>query len=328
MNLDTIEYQLWSAASMRTKYLTIGKREAILETTTTAQREYLNNVLKRGKKTVFANAMARQKGLVLPENIDSKDIETLLNEWVLEDYIDSGFVNQETRCECGRPLRYQYIVRHLTTNEVLKFGINHFEDHMSLPAAVVDQVKKGFLQIDYELDELLQKLEQGWSFEQYIGVLPNDFILNNKFQEIIDIGLPLLDRQIMSLLKDLEQYNETIERTKESTMNYVSKPSYTDIPKYNKGDNLELELSFSQNTTNSIPYLQEKAYEMVVRGISSTRVICELLIENHQASRDRFLTGKPKIYADIAPYLESFVKSGEFHVSADKNMEDRQYIPL
>lgn len=329
MNLDMIYFRLQNEASNREKYLSVKKRESILDATTTEQKDYLNNVIKRGKKTVFANVMAKQKGFVLPENVDSNNIEKLLNEWILEDYIDSGFVNPETTCECGRPLRYQYVVRHLTTNATLKFGITHFEEHMNLPSEVVSEVKKGFLEIDYELDELLQKIELGWTLEKNVGTLPGDFEIKNSFKQCLDIGIPLLDRQIKLLLNQLDAHMEKEQISKLPTIEMANhslpkKPAPSTI-----GENLILNLemdSMDLNTIQPVSFLQEKAYEMVLSGISSARIICELLIKDYHVSKERFITGKPKIYVDIIPYLEQYVLSGNLLVSAAKDMSDREYF--
>lgn len=329
MNLDMIYFRLQNEEATREKYLSVKKRESILDTTTTEQKDYLNHVIKRGKKTVFANVMAKQKGFVLPENVASNNIEKLLNEWILEDYIDSGFVNPETPCECGRPLRYQYVVRHLTTNATLKFGITHFEEHMNLPSEIVSEVKKGFLQIDYELDELLQKVESGWSLEKNIGTLPGDFELKDNFKQSLDIGIPLLDRQIKLLLNQLDAHMEKDQASKlpkleMANLSSPKKPTISSI-----GDNLTLNLNMENIDTKTIQpvsFLQEKAYEMVSSGISSARIICELLIKDYQVSKERFMTGKPKIYVDIIPYLDQFVRSGNLRVSAAEDMSDRDYF--
>ena len=68
---------------------------------------------------------------------------------------DNGFINPDTPCECGRPLRYQYIVEHKPTNEARRFGITHFEGHTGVSASIINEIKKGFNSIDYEQDELL-----------------------------------------------------------------------------------------------------------------------------------------------------------------------------
>ncbi|MEW4237181.1 hypothetical protein Q0N71_31115 [Bacillus thuringiensis] len=88
------------------------------------QQEYLRNFLKRGNQTVFSSMLARLKG-----GESEEDAEHISTQWMFIDYIDAGKVSKDHPCECGRPLRYQYIVKNLVTNKILKFSKDHFEKH-------------------------------------------------------------------------------------------------------------------------------------------------------------------------------------------------------
>ena len=137
--------------------ITLNKEEKdlILNSLTPEQKEFIQHHAKKGKKTAFANVLAKDKGIVIPDHVSPEEAELLLDEWILVDYIDNGFINPETPCECGRPLRYQYIVEHKPTNETRRFGITHFEEHTRVSALIINEIKKGFNSIDYEQDELL-----------------------------------------------------------------------------------------------------------------------------------------------------------------------------
>ncbi|MGM0806852.1 MAG: hypothetical protein ACQET8_19070 [Bacillota bacterium] len=50
--------------------LTVKERDRILSSLDAVQANFLQLHLKRGKKTVFANHMARDKGIVLPEDVN------------------------------------------------------------------------------------------------------------------------------------------------------------------------------------------------------------------------------------------------------------------
>ncbi|MGR5991972.1 hypothetical protein ACT7C6_27525 [Bacillus paranthracis] len=140
------------------------------------------------KKTAFANVMALDKGIVLPNHATDAEIQSILDEWVLIEYIDNGERNANTPCECGRPLRYQYIVQHQTTKETRRFGITHFAEHTGLPAHIVKQIKDGFAVIDYERDELLVKLQDHWCLEDELSYLPNEFTFPTDLQKQLDAG--------------------------------------------------------------------------------------------------------------------------------------------
>ncbi|MBH0171491.1 hypothetical protein [Fictibacillus sp. 18YEL24] len=58
--------------------LTVKERDRILSSLDDVQANFLQLHLKRSKKTVFANHMARNKGLVFPEDVPSEEIECYL----------------------------------------------------------------------------------------------------------------------------------------------------------------------------------------------------------------------------------------------------------
>lgn len=82
-------------------YLTTEERERILDTLSEEQKEFLLNDVKQRVRSKFANAVA-------------------MDEWELVDYVDAGRVNPDLRCECGRSLRYQYVIKDLRTDEIKK----------------------------------------------------------------------------------------------------------------------------------------------------------------------------------------------------------------
>ena len=62
-------------------------------------------------------------------------------------------------CDCGRRLKYQYV---LTNNlgEEIKLGITHFADHIGIPEAVARQLQAEIHQLNFGLDELLQRIRR------------------------------------------------------------------------------------------------------------------------------------------------------------------------
>lgn len=77
-------------------------RSNIFASLTEKQKDFLQQHVKRGKKTTFANVMALDKGIVLPNNATDAEIQAILDEWILIEYIDNGERNANTPCECGR----------------------------------------------------------------------------------------------------------------------------------------------------------------------------------------------------------------------------------
>jgi hypothetical protein len=315
--------------------LTVDERESLLSLLTNQQRTFILEHVKRGKKTIFANEMAKDKGLVLPSEASTEDIEMLLDEWVLEDYIDNGFINPETPCECGRPLRYQYIVKHKSTNEIRRFGITHFEEHTGIPAEIVSAIKKGFSTIDYEMDDLLSKIKNNWSLDDTKLFIPDGLIYPKEIRNHLDNQVPLLDRQIQHLRKQVSQFRDERVSIKEDVPE-VKKEFNWDLDSPMEDDQVSFEFDLFEEeetkspTTESLPInnlsgpIKDKILDYL-RTVSSARVICELLIKNHIVANQRYITGKPKIYPYVCFFLEGLVSQGELYLEDTNGHEDRFY---
>jgi hypothetical protein len=315
--------------------LTVDERESLLSLLTDQQRTFILEHVKRGKKMIFANEMAKDKGLVLPTEASTEDIEMLLDEWVLEDYIDNGFINPETPCECGRPLRYQYIVKHKSTNEIRRFGITHFEEHTGIPAEIVSAIQKGFSAIDYEMDDLLSKIKNNWSLDDTKLFVPDGFIFPKEIRNHLDNQVPLLDRHIQHLRKLVSQFRDERESIKQDVPK-VKKAFDWDFDNPIEDDQVSFEFDLFEEkeaqspTTESLPInnlsgpIKDKILQYL-RTVSSTRVICELLIKNHIVANQRYITGKPKIYPYVCFFLEGLVSQGELYLEDINGHEDRFY---
>lgn len=119
-------------------HLSKRERDNILQTLPDEQQHFLATFLKRGKKTAFANIMAKEKAG------HSTNSEEIAEQWEFVDYIDAGpdwNARSTLYCECGRKLRYQYIVKNLKTEEIKKFGIDHFEEHTGIPGSLANKIK-------------------------------------------------------------------------------------------------------------------------------------------------------------------------------------------
>jgi Protein of unknown function (DUF3895) len=314
----------------------VKERDRILSSLDEVQKNFIQQHLKRGKRTAFANHMARSKGLILPENSPSEELELLLDEWILEDFIDNGYVNPETPCECGKPLRYQYIVKHKGTGIVKRFGITHFEEHTGIPPNLVQEIINGFNFIDYEMDELLYKLDSNWQLTNEIPFIPEDYVFPTDIQEHITYNVPLLNRQI----KRLKHYILAALEEKQLNRNEINLFPTDDFPfEFNaiqgKDNQVSIQDTLFDNDHLSPREIGQKDFPIslyeneikifLLKGISSARVICELLIKEKGAARERYITGKPKIYTAVCLHLDSLVKNGDIELLHTKYTEDRFY---
>lgn len=197
------------------------------------QRSILDNYIKRGMKTQWLNMWAKKKGAVLEakELEDPEKAMERLLDWILLDYEDSLRINENTRCECGRALRYRYTVLHKETGKIYKLGRVHFEQHTGLDPETVRLIMKGLKEIDTERAEILSKVISKWKLPLTI---PLDLEVPKDMQEQLRVNLPLLDRQVYRLDMMIRKY-------------------YKD--KYPRKQNLKS----IQSTVSKVPLTNEKA---------------------------------------------------------------------
>ncbi len=311
-----------------------NERDTILNTLNNNQKDYLHNLLKRGKKTTFSNILAKYKG----EGSNQQD--DLSSIWNLVDYIDAGEVSPDLKCECGRSLRYQYIVKNKVTNTILKFGIYHFEEHTKIPANVVKDILKGWNYIDYELDEILGKVQSQWSLmDENIFEFPQNLIIPKDIKEMLDLMLPLLDKQIIRLKKLIQEetYKEKqITTTKTNKVEVVYEEEELDL------------FSFGQDSFEKINRLEEMSkrsiyaeplwstlYSMeqnvIIQHIQNKETISvmDICIELIDKKRTNFgyspLSGKPKLYIPLSSFLDYLVTKGQLEFVMDNQRKDRIY---
>lgn len=281
-------------------------RSNIFDSLTEKQKDFLQQHVKRGKKTAFANVMALDKGIVLPEHATDTEIQTILDEWVLIEYIDNGEINANTPCECGRPLRYQYIVQHQTTKETRRFGITHFAEHTGLPAHIVKQIKDGFAAIDYGRDELLVKLQNHWCLDDELSHFPNGFIIPTNLKQQLDAGIPLLDTQFKRLRKEISLFLQELHapsRQVESINDIGMASDSNEQVVLDLFQEIGYSIEQQENVSWELTYEHQKAIEYYLqKGVSSAWVLSELLVKEHNSPKGRYATRKPKMYVPVCMY--------------------------
>lgn len=319
---------------MNTSYLTQEERNLLFSKLSYKQQHYLQEFLKRGKKTVFASILAQQKG-----GYSEPESTHISTQWTLLDCIDAGTVSNELKCECGRSLRYQYIVKNLVTGRTLKFGKSHFQEHTGIPAEIVSEVLRGMSKIDYELDEILLKHKEKWSLEIHEGItfIPSEYSIPSDIQELLNLELPLLQRQVNRLIEIIKTNKQpsfleipitTQENTHQNEKNQISLFE-NETPHYNKSSK-----EFYQNSKEKIflhDYLtfEEKDYIMTYlkdHDTVSTRQLCEFLIRDMRSYDKRYMSGKPQLYAYVASYLDDLHTRGVVCFSKNNDFRDRIYV--
>lgn len=275
-----------------------SKQDSVFENLSEEQQQFISSKVKRGKKTAFAQIMAKEKGYVLPMNATEDEIEMLLDDWILIDYVDEGsnWKNTSTSfCECGLKLRYQYVVQHKKTRDTKRFGETHFKEHSNFDDKLINDIRNGFRTIDYEFDEIIFKILNGWD-NTIVKDLP--FELPNDIQLYIHHDIPLLDRQIETLKSLKSKYRNEIDRPKREINDNFDADKDITIGNVFQQEFFSFDIPNGDNS-NSI------AFSYLENGVESTRLICELLIKNHGYPKKRFSSGKPTFYIDIvSEFLE------------------------
>jgi hypothetical protein len=181
----------------------------ILNTLSSEQQEFLSAHLKQGKKSKWLEVLSQKKGIPLSEGMTEEEIEAQIESWVLKEVLDGGFGNKPFRCECGTPLRYQYIVYHTKEKKTYRLGVHCLENYTKISPELVKDIKKGFHTIDLERDEILTKFKHKQFFAigqlLYIKGLP-EHIVNQ-----VQIGLPLTAKQIETVYHIKKEHDKKIQ---------------------------------------------------------------------------------------------------------------------
>lgn len=310
------------------------ERDIIFNGLSDEQQEYLRTFLKRGKQASFSSVLARLKG---GESED--DAEHISTQWVLIDYIDAGEVSHDYLCECGRPLRYQYVVKNLVTDKILKFGKNHFEEHTGLSSEIVSAVIKGMHKIDKELDEILSKISSEWSLIASLDVdfIPDDLVVPSDIQEHFDLGLPLLDRQIVRLKEEIRIHNSSMKKNQFELDNVdlleVEEEQFSlfdeEIDDISQVQSYRVEpVSDDKNVLyRCLSFVEQEFILTFIEKFNSisTRQLCEFMIKEIASSDKRYATGKPHIYVYVCSYLDFLVSKGKLNYVENMDYMDRVY---
>ncbi|WP_043931105.1 hypothetical protein [Bacillus sp. EB01] len=283
-------------------YLNKSDRDRLMGELNDEQREFLQDSLKRGKRTYYANFIARLKANK-GNDLSEQAILDEMTQWELVDYIDGGMVTDELKCECGKSLRYQYIVQNNKTRKILRFGITHFEQHTGFPPHIAKDVVKGLQEVDLEMDEVLSKWQNGWkpSFDlAYTELLPKEM------QKQLSLALPLTNRQeekARDIIREFKKKQAEEERGLERK-------------------NLEQELSSLHvpEVDSPLDILIQKAvfYYFNLYGASNLEGLCEWLLKMELIGGERYVTGKLKAQVDVGIYVETLVKRGYFSRTGEK----------
>jgi hypothetical protein len=316
-------------------FYTSLERNDMLHSLTETQRNFLLGKLKRGKHTVLSNELVKGKGTLSGSD---QELENEIQQWEFIDLLDGGEGNRPFRCECGMPLRYQYIVQNMETGEIRRFGKQHFEYHTGIPSTIVKDIIKGFEQLDYEMDEILYKLDNNWdsSILTKISNLKIDIPLD--IQEQHNLELSLLEKQLNRLQKlvrdkERELQQQELRRIKEvrienfQTAKTAAKSGAESVPLIPRSES---------KTINFTPVIHSPLgndiHQFIIQllekyGTISVLEICQELNSIPHNFKGSYSTGKPKVYLYASMVMEQLAKQGACKVEK-AGLDNRWYSVL
>lgn len=166
---------------------------------TKEKREELLAALTRGQQAVLAQYKREQlNSLFLTKNY-LKD-----SDWTFVAFHENPFyhtnMSEQTRlyCQCGRELKYQYVLVSQKTGESIKLGAVHFSQHIGVDPKIAAQVHQGLHTIDRGLDKILIQVAKGQgfpekSFRRFTLIREHDLPQNllERIQAFRKVNLPL-----------------------------------------------------------------------------------------------------------------------------------------
>lgn len=191
----------------------LAEREQLLSVLNAEQRDFLENEVKRGRRTVFENVMRDEKitALRLADEIKLEEDEMNVVDWMISDYDDFGPGNYGGQCACSRRLRYMFTVEHQKTGKKIRYGRDHLSVFLNIEVKDINGVINELDHIDHELDELLWKVKDDQYYHEYYERIPDKTVVSENIKKHIEVNVPLLDRQINRLNKHFEKQMKVLE---------------------------------------------------------------------------------------------------------------------
>lgn len=179
------------------------RRNEILGLLSETQREVIYKHYKHNMKAMLFDIMHNQ----------SKDWR-FVDFKVNPDYLSSNEADK-LYCECGREVKYQYILYSVQKDQYITLGINHLKMHTHLDNKRVKQIKSYSSKVNQWLDEILIQNEV---YKQNTHIKLN---IRDMYRSIIDMDAEIIralsDRtntpitsQDMVMIRDFYDYDLTL----------------------------------------------------------------------------------------------------------------------
>jgi len=317
------------------KTLSQNERERLLSQVTEAQRDFLLNKVKRGKRTIFGNIMVNEKiSVIKTVDVTLQEDEKEVLDWTITDFVDFGKGNRFGKCACGLTLRFMFTVKHLKTGKTIKYGKDHLSEFLNIGVKEIKGIISDLSAIDYELDQLLLKIESNdYGYEIFYKV-SDKMEVPKDIKEHIEAKVPFLDSQINRLYRNFEKLRDA-EWIEERRAIFDSEQQRLHLEKERKEAMLQerkekdreiLEITKRQLHTSAT--FDEIAYSLVQNGVNSALEISHIMI-NHFGADNRLSINsmkRPYIYYDVLIALNKEVEKGNLHLDESSDMGDCIFV--
>ena len=213
-------YQLKAYPLEGRKALTVKNRQEIYQRLMKPQRDLIEQHKKYQMSSFFVNH------------------HYLIDEqWQFETVnIDENYNRKLKRyqlyCQCGKAIKYQFILKSQKTKETIALGITHFADHLGVSQEVANEIKKGLNHVDLALDELLWLKDRGYDFpedlwQQYLYALYRNqhlvrpFAYNqtlvNRLLEFREVEMPIFVSDYLAVLNEIRMIETRIKEDPSDT---------------------------------------------------------------------------------------------------------------
>ncbi|MGF2146035.1 hypothetical protein ACQUEF_11740 [Vagococcus fluvialis] len=137
-------------------------------------------------------------------------------------------------CECGRRLKYQYIVKSKEKQTLMTLGIQHFKDHLNIPQQVATEITQRLNNVDFALDELLwlkrlgiefpKELWENYAFFIYANQFSNSQLslnlnLARRVSDFKEVDMPIYISDYQAVLKEIERLKKGQEKINHELFN-------------------------------------------------------------------------------------------------------------
>ncbi|MGX7163091.1 hypothetical protein [Enterococcus massiliensis] len=188
-------------------------------------------------------------------------------------------LHEKLKCKCGRPLKYQFIIRSKKTKKMIKLGISHFSDHLNIPLDVAREIQKGVNNVDIAMDQLLELVDRQIPFPENLWQrYCYAFYRNNQLREPVSLNTKLAKRtfdfrkaKMPIYVSDYQELEKEIRKVSRQSLQLTEDNFYREKVVYEKFvEDFILDLD-GNNLFNPECFLAKNAKKLSERNSSKIR---------------------------------------------------------